>query len=217
MSNVTTFQQPHPMEELGGNLGLTSDEIALSLGVRHEDVKLHARSISKSDPTFAAIPKKVPGTGGRPREIFLLNVDDAKLLVGTYRNKIGLGYARFLINLERATPALVAQIREMERQIADLEAQINRKVRTLPHTPTIPVTTNVTRYDSMHGDGQVFHRTRIQMPTTSLTELELLRAKRAHLIQTMEGLVKRVNKIEDQIDFLEQPPAQRLRVLKKTD
>ena len=107
--------KPYPQEALGGEFGLTSQDIANALGARHDNVKRHMKAISALDKTFTLTGWKVSFGGGRPGEIFIVPVSESKMVVAKYANEVGTGYLRFLIECEKVatelTPQLIAKLK----------------------------------------------------------------------------------------------------------
>lgn len=123
---ASTFVEPYTQAALDGKEGLTSVDIARALGAQHRDVKLSIKRLSDEDSAFCVQTQKSV-TGGRPVEMFILNVQDAKMVVATYQNAIGRAYLRFLLACERivleAVPKLQATIANQAARIAQLEAK----------------------------------------------------------------------------------------------
>ena len=113
----TAFHEPRPQPELRGELGLTSQDVADSLGVQHSHLKQAIRDLARVDETFVDSRRKVTGTGGRARELVILPVDFAKILVAQYKSKVGIGYVRFLLGCERVATQDVPKLRELLEEL----------------------------------------------------------------------------------------------------
>lgn len=126
---VSGFVKPYAQESLNGELGLTSLEIAQALGARHEQVKHRMQSLKSSDEAFTEVAVKVHGNG-RPLELLVMLVTEAKLVVAKYDIEIGNEYLRLLVACEKVaseiTPRLVAELKaargELEKDQAELES-----------------------------------------------------------------------------------------------
>lgn len=222
MNQITApaFREPSPQPELGGELGLTSEDVAAALGAQHQHVTARIVAISEMIPGFHATARKVM-TGGRPKIVYTLPVDEAKIIVAKYDNEKGMGYLRFLIQCERVatklTPELVAKVADLEAQLVSMRARLETtaRPRALPPPKTALVTELVTRHESLMGDGEVLQRHMVRVQRAGLTELDLLKARRVNLILQSDGVATAIRNTQDRIDFLEQSPAQRIALAPK--
>ena len=216
------FHEPKPQVALNGELGLTSREIAESLGVDHDKVTRSIRAYIALDPQFPHSGGKEAARGGkqgRHSTVYTLPLVEARIVVAQYRSKVGLGFVRYLVEFEKTArerePELRAAFAALEGEVASLRARLEatQRPRALPSPPSLPVVTHVARYESLHGEGEVFVRTRERLPVASLLPLEAMKAKRAHMISTAQGLISKADRLEAEIAFHEQPPAARLRAV----
>lgn len=214
--------EPRPCPELQGELGLTSLQIAKSLGASHDDVKRNIRRIAERHPIFRMESGEMRNDKrkGRPVQFYIVPVDVAKFIVARYENDTGAAYLQYLIDFEnkarKAEPEMRSALAEMQKVIEELRAQLAAvtRPRALPKPSSLPVTLNVTKYESLLGEGEIYHRTRARVPVAGLTALEVLKAKRAHMILSIEGISRRLEKTDLEIEFLEQSPAHRMHLVK---
>lgn len=214
------FQEPKPLNALNGALGLTSEQIALALGVRHDNVVRAVREYIALDPAFPHSEEKLM-TGGRPKTLLSIPALEARVIVAQYRSKAGVAYVRYLIEFEKRArelePELRAAFSALEEEVATLRTRLEAtsRPRALPPARTQMVTEVLTHHDSLMGDGPVIERHMVRVERASLSPLEVKKAKRVMLVLQAEGIAKAIRKLSDEIDFQEQPPAQRLRVVKE--
>jgi hypothetical protein len=111
MDNVVvsnaTFVKPHFIAELGCD-GLTSQEIADSIGMRHDNlVTLVDRLVSSGDFSIPKTQEWSDSNGvKRVRKVF--GTDDAKFVVTQSSTQAGRGYCRFLIECESVVYKIAA-------------------------------------------------------------------------------------------------------------
>ncbi len=148
----TNFVKPTPKPELGGELGLYAEEVAISLGVPASRVrqKLKARDLisdlEENNMTALTIVRANEVNGLEYNE-FVLDARAAKFLVATWANKIGRAYLSFLLTLEEhhesleqaaasdpliATMLANAKIRQEQIGQAKALKEIEIKVEALP-------------------------------------------------------------------------------------
>lgn len=211
---VSNFVKPYPQDALGGELGLTSLDVAAALGARHEHVKHRMQSLKSSDKAFTEVAVKVPGRG-RPLDLLIMPVTEAKMVVAKYDNEIGNCYLRFLIECEKIatelTPKLIAELKEMKAELECLQIKLDgKKVRALKPCKTVLETKEYTAGESMFGDGFIVRRKMHRVPASTLTTLQILEAKRVMLILQTEGTARRIKDISNEIDFRKENEAQLL-------
>ena len=112
------FIQPYAQEALNGELGLTSTDLAKSLGVQHKHVleKIRRMTIEK----ILDLGLMAAKTAGNE---FSLSTETAKFFVARWNNDLGSGYLKYLLsceNIVERAPALGAII--SEAQIANIIA-----------------------------------------------------------------------------------------------
>jgi Phage regulatory protein Rha (Phage_pRha) len=122
-----SFIQPYSIQQLGDELGLTSEDVAKALGTNHRNVIESIQTISSIIPGFAVKTALLKNEKGRPTKLFLLTTDEAKLVTARYGNDLGLGYLKFLIECEKVAtelmPKMAARIRELEEEIGFLRSR----------------------------------------------------------------------------------------------
>lgn len=107
----TTFIQPHFIKEISCE-GLTSCEVAQSIGIRHDNLVTLIRKLQLEQevPEIQERTETIEGSV-TPRKVFLMSVEDAKFLVTQSSTKVGRAYCRFLINCE-------SQMRDLQAKAA---------------------------------------------------------------------------------------------------
>jgi hypothetical protein len=184
------FVQPYPQQALGGELGLTSEDVARSLGVDHKHVleKLRRARKDKWEElgwTFAVYTADVENTGivqsQRRRQVFALNTTLAKVIVARWNNEIGDGYLSYLFDCEAQTERLIPRLK------AALEAFMAPKHRRTPKGIRVTVQRPVIRFGLFGPICEIETETKL-VSQLSPDELELY--KNIHAARTMEGLTK---------------------------
>jgi len=102
MSNIvaTNFVEPHFIEELGED-GLTSTEIATSIAMQKGNLHRLAESLASKGFLELSQIEKVKNHLGQTVTDYLFTVEDAKLLVTQSSTAAGIGYCRYLIQVEK--------------------------------------------------------------------------------------------------------------------
>ena len=102
-----SFIKPQPYAELGGELGLTLHEVALSLGITFKDAK-RKFELSTEYPMGRKLSATVnAGARGMTNvESYVLTVRQAKKFVGRYQNAIGDAYLDYLLDCEEGIETL---------------------------------------------------------------------------------------------------------------
>jgi Rha family phage regulatory protein len=83
------------------------------------------------------------------------------------------------------------------------------KPKLLDKPKTARITESVQKIDTLFGE-TIFKRTMTRVSEEMLTPVERLQAKRFNLILQAEGVMRKVKKLEAEIDYLQQPPSLRL-------
>jgi Rha family phage regulatory protein len=83
------------------------------------------------------------------------------------------------------------------------------KPKLLDKPKTARITESVQKIDTLFGE-TIFKRTMTRVSEEMLTPLERLQAKKFNLILQAEGVMKKVKKLEAEIDYLQQPAPLRL-------
>lgn len=182
---TTAFHEPVPQAALGGELGLTSFDIAESLGIRDDRGYVHQTAVRQRIDRnleflranhFSVGTEKRAGTGGRAQENYVLSVEAAKYIVATWKSDVGVGYFRYLLaceqKVERGVPqleAMMLKLKEDFNRLADDNARLRTEnqaiAKALPKAKVkrekryrVPVI-----YGNMFGDGlQVRYELRTQ-------------------------------------------------------
>jgi|LakMenE01Jun11ns_1017448.scaffolds.fasta_scaffold9958691_18 hypothetical protein len=194
MTDLTIQIKPYYIDEIGCD-GLSNHDIAQCLGASVGHINRKIKTILSIIPELS--PIGIPTTRKGSTAKIYLPTHTAKLIVAKYDNKIGLGYLRFLLMCEK-----IAQER-----INSIEAPYKPKLLDKPKTARI--TESVQKIDTLFGE-TIFKRTMTRVSEEMLTPLERLQAKRFNLILQAEGVMRKVKKLEAEIDYLQQPASLRL-------
>jgi hypothetical protein len=194
MTDLTIQIKPYYIDEIGCD-GLSNHDIAQCLGASVGHINRKIKTILSIIPELS--PIGIPTTRKGSTAKIYLPTHTAKLIVAKYDNKIGLGYLRFLLMCEK-----IAQER-----INSIEAPYKPKILDKPKTARI--TKSITKTIGMFGD-EIIKRVMTRVDIDLLTPVERLQAKRLNLILQMEGVAKKVKKLEAEIDYLQQPASLRL-------
>lgn len=203
MSNVTvsSYAEPIPQQALNGELGLTSEQIAASLGIAHSHC---VRKIGQfSERLQISIRTRLEDSAhGRKKTVYILPSLLAKMVVARYENEIGFGYLRFLLDCERVatevTPKLYAQVKELQDRLDNLLAsQQAYKPKRLAGAKkgmlAIPV-----EQATLFGDAPVIHYVMMQMD--SVSEAAKHKGQLRHLQKQMSGMANKINALQDLLD-----------------
>ena len=116
-SEPIEFIQPYPQPSLGNELGLTSSDLAKSLGTEHKHVLQKIRRISEEKLRSMGF---IVEASIEARLGFSLSTDTAKFFIAKWDNDIGLGYLKYLLQCEKVaerpnlfSPEQMAQIMSM--------------------------------------------------------------------------------------------------------
>jgi phage regulator Rha-like protein len=131
MENVSvvssvSFVKPHFLEELGCD-GLTSQEIADSIGMRHDnlctllDRLIKSNDINITESQCVEIIEKNAIGGTVRRCCYFLGVDDSKFLVTQSSTAAGRAYCRYLVNCEKALVTLFEEMSPELRYLIKIE------------------------------------------------------------------------------------------------
>lgn len=141
-TTVSQYVKPTIQPALGGEEGLTSADIAQSLGVpEHRIVESlgkrgYADKLRQANCRLVANAINPSAIGGRPGVRWIMDTKAAQIFVAQTRTAMGIAYASYLIDVEahwrREYPKLLARIEKLE---AD-----NRK----RHKPRKPKNWNLT-------------------------------------------------------------------------
>jgi len=112
----SNYIQPTAQKALNGELGLTSGDIAKSLGVDHHKVK---EKIKRNFDFYNDCSFFVTHMGDN---YYTVNVATAKYLVASWKNHIGKGYFKHLLEYEKFVieklPKLEKELQALKRYVA---------------------------------------------------------------------------------------------------
>jgi hypothetical protein len=215
------FILPTPQEALGGELGLTSFDIARSLGLTNADGHIQQQSVKdkirrnleffekNNFHVSTWIAPRIGGGGGRGQENYVVSVATAKYIVAGWKSDRGASYFHRLLACERAAEEVIPQmLAENERLKSLVNALTEKKTRT-PVRKTKSdgvqrtlVVESMTRYDSLFGEeGEVFQRHFKRVPVENLTHEEWLDAQYTMLFLQHQGITRRMGEVKDALDF----------------
>lgn len=208
------YVKPFFLDEAGFE-GLSSQDIAKSLRVLHHHVteKILRNEDFLIKSGFHVYTWNDNQTKGRKGKSYFVSTDTAKYLVASWSSNLGAAYFRFLLECERVAtnlvPTLAAKLQDAERRVEELQNTIQKPRTLLPKPKTARITQSVVRMDGIMGE-PVYRRHMTRVDDKILTPIERLDAKRLNLILQAEGCLRKAKKLEDEIDYLQQPPALRL-------
>lgn len=125
------YFKPRPQPVLDGELGLTSEDVARSIGISHRHLLQDLRGrryvvfLRQAGFELAEVSANRKGPG-RKGKFFVFNTEAAKAVVATSRTELGAGYLRYLIACEHAIEAGLPLLRA---EIADLRAKLESLVK----------------------------------------------------------------------------------------
>lgn len=150
---LTQYVTPHPQAALGGELGLTSQEIAKGLGVPVKRVHKKLGYGTFVRGSNLAGFKAVPIGTGNDFKGWVLDLNAARAFVARWDSETGWGYLKHLLDCEaivqRDVPKLFAEIGRLKDLIEKLTAP---KQRQLPGRGIVQVITRVLRVVDMFGE-----------------------------------------------------------------
>jgi hypothetical protein len=190
------FSKPHFIVELGEE-GLTSLEIAASLGVEHRDVLQKLRRgkwISHNCLIFKYAAYTTYNQNNKLVDVYALNVPAAKAFVARWSNLAGDGYLAFLFECERVVTEEVPKLRQL---VAKLQQQWKPKHKGLPRgrpkgTIDVPVEVS-TLFGSQIEWVTVFKE--------QASVIQKLLSDRNHLLRCRRGYDKRLAEIERKLEI----------------
>jgi Rha family phage regulatory protein len=103
----------------------------------------------------------------------------------------------------------IAAFNKMEQDLRQQFFEAPYKPKLLDKPKTARITKSITKTIGMFGD-EIIKRVMTRVDIDLLTPVERLQAKRLNLILQMEGVAKKVKKLEAEIDYLQQPASLRL-------
>lgn len=198
--------RPYFIEEIGCE-GVSNHDIAKSLNADVGNVNRRIRGILSIIPELS--PMGMPKTAKGSNAKIYLPTASAKIVVAKYDNEIGFAYLRFLCECERVamelTPQLIARVKELEEQLAQIELQLDtekkvRPIKRLAAQKTQLLTELLTCSTGLYGE-EVIERHLTRQPVELLNQDELERAKLYMLIRQNEGVTRAIRHLQDRIDF----------------
>lgn len=194
------FIKPYYIEDLK-DLGVTSRDIAESLGVEHRNIteKLHRIDVDlwqTAGWNFAVCTAKTTKKGirGRHQKTWCLNIRAAKAFVARWNNEKGVGYLNFLFSCEAAAPKLIEEIASLRQERAQLQLKIEilqkPRHRYIPGQGTVAYLVEARMTKDMFGNEYV-EKIRKAIKVDKLTECELREWRIQHRAAIMEGISKK--------------------------
>ncbi len=205
ISNQMKYVKPYPQQILNGALGVTSEDIATTLGVRHDNIRKalsetnfikHAESIGLN---FTTIVVKIEKTRGRPRKVHVFDTESAKLFVARYGSLEGFRYCHFLVQCERVVFEMIPRLRE---EVSKLEEALSKKTDKQLNAPRKGMIAA-----PVYHQGSTLFPTEVTpilawklLPKDSLSEADLLRARIRVLTKSIEGMGKTLSKDNETLE-----------------
>lgn len=190
---VSGFVKPYPQDVLGGEDGLTSFDIARSLGISVAKVneKINTEAFKKlcknNGYDLIAIAIK-SGKRGRPGINWVLGSRASKACVSTMDNLKGNRYLDFLFDCEdvalKVLPTLLIELKALKEKVQIWEHREQRRLAKSRKGQIL-----VPRYiEDMFGHIILSHMETSNKELAS--KLENLEAKQIHIAKVIEGLSK---------------------------
>lgn len=205
-----SFIEPYPQPLLGGELGLTSEDIAGSIGVTHRAFVRDMRDrkyisfLENAGFRFVQFCSNRSGPG-RKGKIWVFDTNAAKAVVAASRTEYGAGYLRHLIDCERfvleGMPKLKALFEQQAKELIEAQAKIagfekrRRKVRGKPKTARVHAgyRTVASLFEPEGYREPVFR----EVPLDQLTDEEARVMEIIHLNRIAEGLNKKATALAE--------------------
>lgn len=185
------YIQPYPLQEFGGELGLTSMDIAKSLGVDHHKVKEKIkRNFDFYNDCSFFITHMVDN-------YYTVNVATAKYLIASWKSHIGKGYFQYLLSCEQTVEKEIPALKE--RLSAAME-YIGRKFKKKKVDRFVYVKRIIEKRD-MFGILYVDEMTE-KIPFHTLTDQERAAWEIRHNNNVAEGLTKKNRYLHDNVLYL---------------
>ena len=205
ISTKSKYVKPYPQQALNGTLGVTSEDIASALEVRHANVRkslLDTNFIKHAETmglNFTTVVVKIEKTRGRPRKVHVFDTESAKLFVARYGSLEGFKYCHFLVQCERVVFEMIPRLKEdlarLEKALAEkTQKQITSGKKGMIAAP-------------VYHQGETLFPTESRpilawklLPKDALSEGDLLRARIRVLTKSIEGMGKTLSKDNDTLE-----------------
>jgi hypothetical protein len=189
------FKAPYPQAAMGGELGLTSQELAHGIGTTHSEMLRKMRRIRRflSAQGVRMVESMSNATQG-PNTLFVVDLTGAKYFAATWKNDLGFGYFKYLLTCERAAeevvPKLRGRIQSLEALIAKLTAP---KQSRIPGRGVVSVIVRTLHVVDMFGEIHDEIR-REKKVYSELSPAE----QRAYKIQHRSAVMKAIAALQDE-------------------
>lgn len=206
MGKLSRFIMPYPQEALGGEFGLTSQDLAEVLGTNAGSVrrKIERSDISRWKSKGWDLVTYVINTGkrGRTGTGYVLNTAATKVILARWKSKLGDDYLQYLLQCEKAVeigiPKLQAELdkaadefklEQQSRKKLEMENQAMKQAlaKKKRRSKLVNIITNTTIEHDMFGLPYTKIKY-IEKRYDELTENELSKEKIMHRAKTMKGL-----------------------------
>lgn len=232
LTRQSNFSIPQARDELNGDVGLTSEQIAHSLGIKtiHVNQAMDRRGYAKKllSINCAVVPvgssvnllknlditnvisKKVGGKKIKGKGSWVFSIEAAQLFVVQSKSPKGMEYAKFLIDFHTKTsehlPALLRENRDLK---AELEMWRNQGAqKKLAAISTVDYLVRAVRHEDIFGDVWYTYE-RSKVPKADLDENELTQAQMEHITRMIAGLSKRLDDMQNKQAVKRLPPDRR--------
>ena len=226
------FVKPYPQPELNGALGLTSRDIAESLGTTQNILRKaicnsnFEKLARDANMNIKLVSFKFEGRG-RPEHLYILDVEAAKVFVARYSSDLGFKYCHFLVRcekvlleklpqLEKALKDALSENETLRKQILQLEAGNRTRGKPGPKKGTVPVfmleQTLFPMFDDI--ENMPLKLKKVFVPRVELTQREILTNENISMTHCIDGMIRKTIKNQALIMYYEQPAHMRLKPAK---
>jgi predicted transcriptional regulator len=190
---ATNFIEPHLIEEVG-QVGLTSSDIAIALGIDERDVikKIKRNTWTNNNkwkPKLYTVNNNIKSGTYVPQKRgtrYFFTIQGGKAFVAKHNNNVGDAYLQFLFDCEEVA---LKKVPEMQSLINQLLAKINKtKIET--KKALIVTTKTIIRKGLFEPIIEILKETR---PIDSLTLAERQQWEFEHRSKIAEGMLKKNN------------------------
>jgi phage anti-repressor protein len=198
------FIQPYAQEALGGELGLTSKDMAFALDLPHYELikdlrgRHYFETLKQAGFEFREISLNSKGRG-RKGKAYVFTIDAAKAVVAVSRTSFGIHYLRYLLDCERAIeqglPKLEAKVKELVTELRETREKLSSlerpKVRKGQKTWRVVVGYRTERLLGLDGIVEEKFPVIREIPIDNMTDDERRIWEAQHLSKISSGMSKK--------------------------
>jgi hypothetical protein len=226
------FVKPYHQEHLEGALGLSSHDIARSLGTSTEIIRKVIRNskfekfAQDAGMNIRTVVRKINGRG-RPEQVYFFDVEAAKVFVARYSNDLGFKYCHFLVRcekvllerlpqLEKALHDALSENERLRKQILQLEAGSRARGKPGPKKGMVPVfMPEFSLFQRFDDEANIPTKLKkVFVPRETLSQKEILANENISMTYCIDGMTKKMIKNQALIMYYEQPAHMRLKPAK---